>query len=105
MLETLKLIYTLMIERIISHPGIVLSQGKKVQLPQATVGPDEPHATSTTWPHGDTEKQELSVSDLELEQIEAFLGSKLPSHPKLYRGQLKNGLRYLILPNKVPPKR
>lgn len=78
---------------------------KQVQVPHATVGPDEPHAASTAWPDGITEKQGLRVSDSELEQIEAFLISELPSHPKLHRGQLKNGLRYLILPNKVPPKR
>ncbi|XP_061354437.1 stromal processing peptidase, chloroplastic isoform X2 [Gastrolobium bilobum] len=78
---------------------------KRAQLPQATVGPDEPHAASTSWPDGIAEKQDSSVFDSELEQIEGFLSSELPSHPKLHRGQLKNGLRYLILPNKVPPKR
>ncbi|KAL3040059.1 hypothetical protein AAZX31_01G218900 [Glycine max] len=76
-----------------------------VQIPRATVGPDEPHAASTTWPDGIAEKQDLTVNDSELEQIEGFLKSELPSHPKLHRGQLKNGLRYLILPNKVPPNR
>ncbi|BAU00743.1 Stromal processing peptidase [Vigna angularis] len=78
-----------------------------VQIPRATVGPDEPHAASRTWPDGIVEKQDSSVHDNEneLEQIEGFLSSELPSHPKLHRGQLKNGLRYLILPNKVPPKR
>ncbi|XP_020230026.1 stromal processing peptidase, chloroplastic [Cajanus cajan] len=81
------------------------SSVKPVQIPHATVGPDEPHAASTTWPDGIAEKQDLSVYDSELERIEGFLGSELPSHPKLHRGQLKNGLRYLILPNKVPPKR
>ncbi|CAL0332060.1 unnamed protein product [Lupinus luteus] len=77
----------------------------RVQLPHATVGPDEPHAASTTWPDGIGEKQDSSLFDSELEQIEGFLISELPSHPKLHRGQLKNGLRYLILPNKVPPNR
>ncbi|CAJ2650878.1 unnamed protein product [Trifolium pratense] len=78
---------------------------KQVQVPHATVGPDEPHAASTTWPDGVAEKQDLGLFDSELERIEEFLGSELPSHPKLHRGQLKNGLRYLILPNKVPPTR
>ncbi|CAN4086580.1 unnamed protein product [Withania somnifera] len=63
-----------------------------ISVPRATVGPDEPHAASTTWPDGVLEKQGFDISEL-------------PSHPKLYRGQLKNGLRYLILPNKVPPNR
>lgn len=77
-----------------------------VQPPRATVGPDEPHAASTTWPEGIAEKQELGLFDSELvERVEEFLGAELPSHPKLHRGQLKNGLRYLILPNKVPPNR
>uniref|UniRef100_M1B4L3 Chloroplast processing enzyme n=1 Tax=Solanum tuberosum TaxID=4113 RepID=M1B4L3_SOLTU len=43
--------------------------------------------------------------EVERAEFEQFLSSELPSHPKLYRGQLKNGLRYLILPNKVPPNR
>nr|GMD30644.1 stromal processing peptidase, chloroplastic [Ipomoea batatas] len=43
--------------------------------------------------------------EAERAEFERFLRSELPSHPKLYRGQLKNGLRYLILPNKVPPNR
>ncbi|KAJ7982662.1 Stromal processing peptidase, chloroplastic [Quillaja saponaria] len=80
---------------------------KKVYIPHATVGPDEPHAASTAWPDGIVEKQDFSILDSEIErtQLVGFLGSELPSHPKLCRGQLKNGLRYLILPNKVPPTR
>ncbi|XP_073144793.1 stromal processing peptidase, chloroplastic [Henckelia pumila] len=73
----------------------------------ATVGPNEPHAASTTWPDGVTERQSLDALDPEAErrEYEQFLRLELPSHPKLHRGQLKNGLRYLILPNKVPPNR
>ncbi|XP_050363025.1 stromal processing peptidase, chloroplastic-like [Argentina anserina] len=80
---------------------------KDVHIPFATVGPDEPHAASTSWPDGILEKQEpdLVYSGVEQTEVEEFLSSELPSHPKLYRGQLKNGLRYLILPNKVPPTR
>lgn len=71
------------------------------------MGPDEPHAASTTWPDGVLEKQGLDSFDSELErsELERFLSSEVPSHPLLYRGQLKNGLRYIILPNKVPPNR
>lgn len=71
------------------------------------MGPEEPHAASTTWPDGVTEKSGLSIEDTEAERIEFenFLRFEIPSHPKLHRGQLKNGLRYLILPNKVPPNR
>ncbi|KAH9694153.1 Stromal processing peptidase [Citrus sinensis] len=80
---------------------------KHVLVPCATVGPDEPHAASTTWPDGIIERQSLDplYPELERSEFEAFLNAELPSHPKLYRGQLRNGLRYLILPNKVPASR
>lgn len=80
---------------------------KRVHVPQATVGPDEPHAASTAWQDGVLEKQELDLlyPGVSKTELEGFLSSEIPSHPKLYRGQLKNGLRYLILPNKVPPNR
>ncbi|KAF7133122.1 hypothetical protein RHSIM_Rhsim09G0100400 [Rhododendron simsii] len=84
-----------------------LRRVKHVHVPQATVGPDEPHAASTIMPGDILEEQCLDSLDLEVERIELerILSSKLPSHPKLYRGQLRNGLRYLILPNKVPANR
>lgn len=71
------------------------------------MGPDEPHAASTTWPDGIIERQSLDplYPELERSEFDAFLNAELPSHPKLYRGQLRNGLRYLILPNKVPASR
>lgn len=80
---------------------------KPSHVPYATVGPDEPHAASTTWPDAVLEKQGVGLFDHEIESVEldGFLRSELPSHPKLCRGQLKNGLRYLILPNKVPANR
>ncbi|KAK9135528.1 hypothetical protein Syun_014858 [Stephania yunnanensis] len=73
----------------------------------AAIGPDEPHVASTTWSDAIVEKNGLKFLDLEVEraELEGFLGSPLPSHLKLHRGQLKNGLRYLILPNKVPAHR
>ncbi|XP_038690429.1 stromal processing peptidase, chloroplastic-like [Tripterygium wilfordii] len=79
----------------------------QARIPHATVGPNEPHAASTASPDGILERQDLDVLCPQLNQQElvGFLNSELPSHPKLYRGQLKNGLRYLILPNKVPPNR
>lgn len=86
---------------------LYIIQVKFDHIPRATVGPDEPHAANTAWPDGVLEKQDLDISYPEREQLNlnGFLSSELPSHPKLYRGQLKNGLRYLILPNKVPPNR
>lgn len=82
-------------------------QVRQVQIPHASVGPEEPHAASTAWPDGVTEKQGFDLLDSEVDraEFEKFLRFELPSHPKLHRGQLKNGLRYLILPNKVPPNR
>ena len=29
----------------------------------------------------------------------------MPQHPELVTGQLENGLRYVMLPNKTPPNR
>ncbi|KAF7097156.1 hypothetical protein CFC21_099010, partial [Triticum aestivum] len=47
----------------------------------------------------------LMIPLIRNEALEDVLDTPLPSHPKLIRGQLKNGLRYLILPNKVPADR
>ncbi|XP_062099420.1 stromal processing peptidase, chloroplastic isoform X2 [Humulus lupulus] len=76
-------------------------------VPCATVGPDEPHAASTALPEGIIEKQDLDLlyGGVDDKDLDEFLPCQLPTHPKLYRGQLKNGLRYLVLPNKVPPNR
>ncbi|KAL8170335.1 hypothetical protein V2J09_022139 [Rumex salicifolius] len=73
----------------------------------AAVGPDEPHAVSIACPDGTLEKQSVDYLDPDESNPDfaGFLRSELPSHPKLYKGQLKNGLRYIILPNKVPPNR
>ncbi|CAD6338980.1 unnamed protein product [Miscanthus lutarioriparius] len=67
-------------------------------------GPDEPHVASPTWSDTslDTSDMDHAISKEELEDV---LNTPLPEHPKLIRGQLKNGLRYLILPNKVPANR
>ncbi|KAG8094857.1 hypothetical protein GUJ93_ZPchr0012g20478 [Zizania palustris] len=67
------------------------------------VGPDEPHVASPTW--SETTLDKPFDQAIEKEELEGFLNTPLPSHPKLVRGQLKNGLRYLILPNKVPANR
>lgn len=80
---------------------------KPTRIPFAALGPEEPHVASTSWSDTVLEKQGLTFWDPEVEkaELEGFLSSPLPSHPKLYRGQLKNGLRYLILPNKIPANR
>ncbi|KAH9624735.1 hypothetical protein KSS87_002449 [Heliosperma pusillum] len=82
---------------------------KKHRAQCSAVGPDEPHAVSTSWPEETLEKPGLDYLENEIRsaegEVEEFLDVELPSHPKLYRGQLKNGLRYIILPNKVPPNR
>ncbi|KAL2934944.1 Stromal processing peptidase chloroplastic [Bienertia sinuspersici] len=73
----------------------------------SAVGPEEPHAVSTSLQEGTLEKSGANFLDPEVRRVEVeeFLNTELPPHPKLYRGQLKNGLRYIILPNKVPPNR
>ncbi|KAJ6880301.1 stromal processing peptidase [Populus alba x Populus x berolinensis] len=80
---------------------------KHVHVPCTSMGPNEPHAASIGCPDGILERQDSDLLDSELERARLFefLHSELPCHPKLHRGQLKNGLRYLILPNKVPPNR
>ncbi|OVA08777.1 Peptidase M16 [Macleaya cordata] len=77
---------------------------RPAHVPFATLGPDEPHVASTTWTDAILEKQGLDPEAARAES-EGFLDFQLPSHPKLHRGQLKNGLRYIILPNKVPAER
>ncbi|KAF0931421.1 hypothetical protein E2562_004549 [Oryza meyeriana var. granulata] len=67
-------------------------------------GPDEPHVASPTWSETALDKPYVD-QPIGKEELEGFLNTPLPSHPKLVRGQLKNGLRYLILPNKVPANR
>lgn len=82
-------------------------RAKQFHVLQAAVGPDEPHAANTTWSEAILERQNLDFMEPEVEapDLESFLRSELPAHSKLHRGQLRNGLRYLILPNKVPQSR
>ncbi|CAI5494411.1 unnamed protein product [Closterium sp. Naga37s-1] len=54
---------------------------------------------------GEAEAERMTMSDAERAEVEALLGERLPSHPKVHRGMLDNGLRYVILPNKLPPNR
>ena len=88
-----------------SNPDICICQADHAPVPRATVGPDEPHAASRTYPETIIDKDVSWDPEVEMIDLEGFLDSPLPSHPKLHRGQLKNGLRYLILPNKVPANR
>ncbi|XP_039026601.1 stromal processing peptidase, chloroplastic-like [Hibiscus syriacus] len=82
------------------------TRGNYIRPLCATVGPNEPHAASTALPAGLLAKQDFDslYPQLQTTELEGFLCAELPSHPKLHRGQLKNGLRYLILPNKVSSK-
>ncbi|KAJ0932348.1 putative processing peptidase [Helianthus annuus] len=94
----------------LSKHGVDNVFGKRVRVPCAAVGPDEPHAASTAWPEGVLEQQSsdnfmVDSENSEWQELQGFLSAQLPSHPKLFRGQLENGLRYLILPNKVPQNR
>ncbi|ONK70206.1 uncharacterized protein A4U43_C05F31360 [Asparagus officinalis] len=78
---------------------------KSVQIAYAALGPDEPHVANTAWSEALLDKPSIWVSEAEKTEIEGVLSSPLPPHPKLHRGQLKNGLRYIILPNKLPANR
>ncbi|XP_024021405.1 stromal processing peptidase, chloroplastic [Morus notabilis] len=49
-------------------------------------------------------KSKSSIMKMQ-DNLEGFLTSELPFHPKLIRGQLKNGLRYCILQHKRHPNR
>lgn len=84
-------------------------QGRDSHLTRASVGPDEPHAASPALSDPLLEKPGLNYMDqdqeLEKAELERLLNYSLPSHPKLLRGELKNGLRYFILPNKNPADR
>lgn len=83
--------------------------GTRVRVAASAAG-NEPHAAtnSVALPQGGL-LENLDRGILEntagKDDIEDLLLSKLPSHPKVYRGELKNGLRFIILPNKVPPNR
>ncbi|KAJ8774389.1 hypothetical protein K2173_011638 [Erythroxylum novogranatense] len=82
------------------------TRAKHVQVLCASLGPNEPHAASTACPDGILERQDSdALFEIDRSALVEFLNSELPTHPKLCRGQLQNGLRYLILPNKVPPNR
>lgn len=82
-------------------------QGRASHLTHASVGPNEPHAASPALSDALLEKSDLNFLDQEAEKAELgrLLNDPLPSHPKLHRGQLKNGLCYIILPNKNPANR
>eukprot|EP00245_Coleochaete_scutata_P005274 TRINITY_DN18712_c0_g1_i1.p1 TRINITY_DN18712_c0_g1~~TRINITY_DN18712_c0_g1_i1.p1 ORF type:complete len:1369 (+),score=265.63 TRINITY_DN18712_c0_g1_i1:154-4260(+) len=68
--------------------------------------PEPPKATSVLSPPEETlQAPEDALLMEDRLALEEFLETKLPMHPKLVRGQLENGLRYVILPNKVPPNR
>ncbi|RZR88312.1 hypothetical protein BHM03_00015861, partial [Ensete ventricosum] len=88
--------------------GVTVQDTHQVKLAHIlhALGPEEPHVASTLS-DAVLEKSGSTFWDPEVEnaELEGFLNAPLPSHPKLHRGQLKNGLRYIILPNKVPANR
>uniref|UniRef100_A0A0E0AC26 Peptidase M16 N-terminal domain-containing protein n=1 Tax=Oryza glumipatula TaxID=40148 RepID=A0A0E0AC26_9ORYZ len=85
------------------HSGLTGAKIRRRHVLHAA-GPDEPHVASPTWSETALDKHYVD-QPIGKEELEGFLNTPLPSHPKLVRGQLKNGLRYLILPNKVPANR
>lgn len=47
----------------------------------------------------------LQVQEAEGVDVEALLNTELEQHKDLVLGELTNGLKYVILPNAVPPER
>ncbi|CAD7695599.1 unnamed protein product [Ostreobium quekettii] len=39
------------------------------------------------------------------EDAQSFLDAEIPQHPDMVVGELKNGMRYVLFPNKTPPNR
>eukprot|EP00897_Mesotaenium_endlicherianum_P002978 jgi/Mesen1/2708/ME000168S01777 len=84
---------------------------RRTLAPQASREANEPHATSVAPSLSEGLLAErggspaAAVAELDDADVEDLLATKLPDHPKLYRGVLGNGLRYTILPNRVPPNR
>lgn len=77
---------------------------------EASSGVNQPHAaaSSVALPEsGVYEKLNTSYKEngIGKDDSEDLMLLRLPSHPKIYKGQLKNGLRFIILPNKVPLNR
>lgn len=65
-------------------------------------GPTDDVAEGGSDDAGSEEEEGLGM---DLAQLEQFLETRLPVHPKLHRGVLANGMRFIILPNSVPPNR
>lgn len=77
---------------------------------EASSGVNQPHAaaSSLAMPEGDLlEKPDVDLMEKGFgkDDFEDLRLMTLPSHPKVCKGQLKNGLRYVILPNTVPANR
>jgi len=61
-------------------------------------------AASSPAPSGGKKNAALAVDAAPVTSV-GNLDEALPTHPKLRRGTLPNGLRYVVLPNPVPPRR
>eukprot|EP00250_Pteridium_aquilinum_P006240 c16198_g1_i1 orf=144-3938(+) len=77
---------------------------------EASSGVNQPHAaaSSVALPEGGLlEEFDVGYTENRIGKGDAenLMLSRLPSHPKIYKGLLKNGLRFVILPNKVPLNR
>lgn len=72
-------------------------------------GDNRPHAASSSVALPGESLENMDMSNMQKmagkDDMENILLSRLPSHPKIHRGQLKNGLRFVVLPNKVPLNR
>ena len=75
----------------------------------ASAGSNPPHAAASSVALPGESLEDMDTSNMQKligkDDMENILLSRLPSHPKIHRGQLKNGLRFVVLPNKVPLNR
>ena len=83
-----------------------LQTKSKTMRTVASAGSNQPHAAASSIA---LPGESLETSNMQKligkDDMENILLSRLPSHPKIHRGQLKNGLRFVVLPNKVPLNR
>ena len=61
--------------------------------------------TTSSWPARSTAARPTAAAVVDPVAANALLDETLPPHDDIRRGTLANGLKYVILPNKVPEGR
>eukprot|EP00873_Tetraselmis_striata_P020838 jgi/Tetstr1/441102/TSEL_029370.t1 len=93
-------------------PGVMTSRSKQQQQQQqrrrSMAGTPLQHRQSGAAQHAAPRRGRILVMAAIVDGeagLAELLGQEMPEHPDLVQGQLDNGLKYVILPNPVPPKR